>query len=164
MVRDAEGNAISSEVLLREAANLKTRKVKPQVTEAGELLRSWNAVLAMRGLELPPIPGARVEAPGADGVIESSAVLSDNAADNAIDQRSDAELENADATQAAETTKPLHRRKEPSSTMPLLTVRNAMPSSSASRLRRLYSNTTSVSKVSAALQQDIDEPLSANQG
>ena len=81
VVRDAEGNAINSDVLLREAANLKTRKVKPQVTEAGELLRSWNAVLAMRGLELPPIPGAQVDAPGADDVIESSAVLSEDAAE-----------------------------------------------------------------------------------
>ena len=61
VIRDADGNAISSELLIREAANLKTRKAKPQVTEAGELLKSWKAVLAMKGLELPPLPGEVVE-------------------------------------------------------------------------------------------------------
>ena len=56
-VRDAEGNVIRSEVLLRELANLQTRKVKPQVTEAGELLQNWQAVLAVKGLSLPELPG-----------------------------------------------------------------------------------------------------------
>ena len=56
-VRDAEGNRIQSDLLLREAANLQTRKAKPQIVEAGQLLQSWRAVLAMQGLSLPELPG-----------------------------------------------------------------------------------------------------------
>ena len=56
-VRDAEGNRIQSDLLLREAANLQTRKAKPQIVEAGQLLQSWRAVLAMQGLSLPKLPG-----------------------------------------------------------------------------------------------------------
>ena len=55
-VRDADGNVIRSDVLLREMANLQTRKVKPQITEAGELLQNWQAVLAVKGLSLPELP------------------------------------------------------------------------------------------------------------
>ena len=91
VVRDADGNAINSEVLLREAANLKTRKVKPQVTEAGELLQNWKAVLAMRGLELPPIPGVRVEAPGANDVVELSSARSGSAINDRADSAQNAE-------------------------------------------------------------------------
>lgn len=61
VIRDANGKAINSELLIREAANLKTRKVKPQITEAGKLLKNWKAVLAMKGLELPPIPGEQIQ-------------------------------------------------------------------------------------------------------
>ena len=56
-VRDAEGNRIQSDLLLREVANLKTRQAKPQIIEAGQLLQSWRAVLAMQGLSLPELPG-----------------------------------------------------------------------------------------------------------
>ncbi len=56
-VRDADGNVIHSDVLLRELANLQTRKVKPQITEARELLQNWQAVLAVKGLSLPELPG-----------------------------------------------------------------------------------------------------------
>ena len=56
-VRDAEGDRIQSDLLLREAANLQTRKAKPQIVEAGQLLQSWRAVLAMQGLSLPKLPG-----------------------------------------------------------------------------------------------------------
>jgi conjugative relaxase-like TrwC/TraI family protein len=56
VVRDAAGRPIESDLLLREAANLKTRKAKPQIVEAGKLLQSWQAVLAMKGLELPALP------------------------------------------------------------------------------------------------------------
>ena len=73
VVRDADGNAINSDLLIREAANLKTRKVKPQVTAAGELLQNWQAVLAMKGLELPPIPSEQNQA--ADAVAESGAAI-----------------------------------------------------------------------------------------
>ena len=73
VVRDADGNAINSELLIREAANLKTRKVKPQVTAAGELLQNWQAVLAMKGLELPPLPGEQNQA--SDAVAESGAAI-----------------------------------------------------------------------------------------
>ena len=73
VVRDADGNAINSDLLIREAANLKTRKVKPQVTAAGELLQNWQAVLAMKGLELPPIPSEQSQA--ADVVAESGAAI-----------------------------------------------------------------------------------------
>ena len=57
-VRDAEGNRIQSDLLLREVANLQSRKAKPQIIEAGQLLQSWRAVLAMQGLSLPELPGA----------------------------------------------------------------------------------------------------------
>ena len=56
-VRDADGNVIRSDVLLRELANLQTRKVKPQITEASEVLQNWQAVLAVKGLSLPELPG-----------------------------------------------------------------------------------------------------------
>ena len=55
-VRDAEGYPIRSELLLREVANLQTRKVKPQIVEAGQLLQSWQAVIAIKGLSLPELP------------------------------------------------------------------------------------------------------------
>ena len=58
-VRDAEGNVIRSDLLLREVANLKTRKAKPQIIEAGQLLQSWQAVLTMQGLSLPELPGEK---------------------------------------------------------------------------------------------------------
>ena len=60
-VRDAEGNRIQSDLLLREVANLKTRKAKPQIVEAGQLLQSWRAVLTMQGLSLPELPGEQVD-------------------------------------------------------------------------------------------------------
>ena len=56
-VRDAAGNRIQSDLLLREVANLQTRQAKPQIIEAGQLLQSWRAVLAMQGLSLPELPG-----------------------------------------------------------------------------------------------------------
>ena len=67
VVRDADGNAISSDALIKEAANLKTRKAKPQITAAGELLQNWQAVIAMKGLELPPIPGEQTQVSDAAG-------------------------------------------------------------------------------------------------
>ena len=61
-VRDAEGNRIQSDLLLREVANLQSRKAKPQIIEAGQLLQSWRAVLAMQGLSLPELPSDRAVA------------------------------------------------------------------------------------------------------
>ena len=86
-VRDAEGNRIQSDLLLREVANLQTRKAKPQIIEAGQLLQSWRAVLAMQGLSLPELPGeetgkqldeqAVAEAGSAIALPASSPVVSD---------------------------------------------------------------------------------------
>ena len=59
-VRDTDGHPIRSELLLREVANLQTRKVKPQIIEAGQLLQNWQAVLAMKGLSLPELPVEQV--------------------------------------------------------------------------------------------------------
>ena len=77
-VRDAEGNVIHSDVLLRELANLQTRKVKPQITEARELLQNWQAVLAVKGLSLPELPS---EQP----VVEKAEALTTAAPSLAID-------------------------------------------------------------------------------
>ena len=56
-VRDADGNIIRSDVLLRELANLQTRQAKPQIVEASQLLQNWQSVLAVKGLSLPELPG-----------------------------------------------------------------------------------------------------------
>ena len=72
-VRDAEGNRIQSDLLLREVANLKTRKAKPQIVEAGQLLQSWRAVLTMQGLSLPELPGEQVDEQMVVGEGEASA-------------------------------------------------------------------------------------------
>ncbi|MFG6094999.1 MobF family relaxase [Leptothoe sp. ISB3NOV94-8A] len=54
---DSSGKEIQSEMLLREAANLKTRKNKPKVTSAERLLKGWKAFVQLKGLELPELPG-----------------------------------------------------------------------------------------------------------
>ena len=84
VIRDADGNKINSDLLIREAANLKTRKVKPQITAAGELLQSWQAVLAMKELELPPLPGKQGTV--TDAVAESGLAI----ATSESEQRSEA--------------------------------------------------------------------------
>ena len=84
VIRDADGNKINSDLLIREAANLKTRKVKPQITAAGELLQSWQAVLAMKELELPPLPGEQGTV--TDAVAESGLAI----ATSESEQRSEA--------------------------------------------------------------------------
>ena len=90
VVRDADGKAIRSELLLREVANLKTRKAKPQIVEAGQLLQSWQSVLAMRGMRLPELPGeqaavenAETEA-GAGVVVEERAIAPLSVIEDAI--------------------------------------------------------------------------------
>lgn len=79
VVQDAQGKPINSDLLLREAANLKTRKVKPQVVEAGKLLQSWKAVLAMKGLELPALPSERAagNTNGAATAVATNPILDD---------------------------------------------------------------------------------------
>jgi len=52
----ANGKEIQSEMLLREAANLKTRKNKPKVTSAERLLKGWKAFVQLKGFELPGLP------------------------------------------------------------------------------------------------------------
>ena len=78
-VRDAEGNVIRSDVLLRELANLQTRKIKPQITEAGKLLQNWQAVLAVKGLSLPELPGEQAVVEKAEALTTAtlSPVISD---------------------------------------------------------------------------------------
>ncbi|MEA5464725.1 MobF family relaxase [Leptothoe sp. PORK10 BA2] len=56
----SNGKAIQSEMLLREAANLKTRKNKPKVTSAERLLKGWKAFVQLKGFELPGLPGEGV--------------------------------------------------------------------------------------------------------
>ncbi|MFG6093898.1 MobF family relaxase [Leptothoe sp. ISB3NOV94-8A] len=57
----SNGKEIQSEMLLREAANLKTRKNKPKVTSAERLLKGWKAFAQLKGFELPELPGEEVE-------------------------------------------------------------------------------------------------------
>ena len=83
-VRDAEGNVIRSDLLLREVANLQSRKAKPQIIEAGQLLQSWQAVLAMQGLSLPELPGE--QAVEGDGKAIATAPVSNQAIANASSQ------------------------------------------------------------------------------
>ena len=56
----SNGKEIQSEMLLREAANLKTRKNKPKVTSAERLLKGWKAFVQLKGFELPELPGEGV--------------------------------------------------------------------------------------------------------
>ncbi|NEQ54656.1 MAG: relaxase domain-containing protein, partial [Leptolyngbya sp. SIO3F4] len=56
----ANGKEIQSEMLLREAANLKTRKNKPKVTSAERLLKGWKAFAKLKGFVLPELPGEGV--------------------------------------------------------------------------------------------------------
>ena len=88
-VRDAEGNRIQSDLLLREVANLQSRKAKPQIIEAGQLLQSWRAVLAMQGLSLPELPGEKTgeqvdeQAVAEEGSVIATAPVSNQAIANA---------------------------------------------------------------------------------
>ncbi|MEO1445125.1 MAG: MobF family relaxase [Cyanobacteria bacterium J06635_11] len=56
VLKDSNGQPISEERLLYEVATLKTRKAKPQIIEAGKLLKNWNTILTMKGLTLPALP------------------------------------------------------------------------------------------------------------
>ena len=75
---DSNGKEIQSEMLLREAANLKTRKNKPKVTSAGRLLKGWKAFVQLKGFELPELPelmGEGVEiAPAPTDQLESQSI------------------------------------------------------------------------------------------
>jgi conjugative relaxase-like TrwC/TraI family protein len=57
----AKGKEIQSEMLVREAANLKTRKQKPKLTDPERLLKGWNAFIQLKGFELPELPKAEVQ-------------------------------------------------------------------------------------------------------
>ncbi|MEM6252855.1 MAG: MobF family relaxase [Cyanobacteria bacterium P01_D01_bin.156] len=66
----SNGKEIQSEMLLREAANLKTRKNKPKLTEADRLVRGWKAFVQLKGFELPELPKGEVAiASQADSVL-----------------------------------------------------------------------------------------------
>ena len=88
VVRDADGKAIRSELLLREVANLKTRKAKPQIVEAGQLLQSWQSVIAMRGMRLPELPDERAAVEDAEtgvgAISEESAIAPLSVIEDAI--------------------------------------------------------------------------------
>ena len=75
VIRNADGKALRTDALIREAANLKTRKAKPQITAAGELLQNWQAVIAMKGLALPPIPREQTQVSGVVGVESESGLV-----------------------------------------------------------------------------------------
>ena len=88
VVRDADGKAIRSELLLREVANLKTRKAKPQIVEAGQLLQSWQSVIAMHGMRLPELPDERAAVEDAEteagAISEESAIAPLSVIEDAI--------------------------------------------------------------------------------
>ena len=72
---DSNGKEIQSEMLLREAANLKTRKNKPKVTSAERLLKGWQAFVQLKGFELPELPGEGVAiAPALTSQLESQPI------------------------------------------------------------------------------------------
>ncbi|MEL6250128.1 MAG: relaxase domain-containing protein, partial [Cyanobacteria bacterium J06627_15] len=58
---DASGRDIESDMLVREAANLKTRKTKPKLTDSETLLKGWQAFIQLKGLEIPELPVGVVE-------------------------------------------------------------------------------------------------------
>jgi conjugative relaxase-like TrwC/TraI family protein len=57
----AKGKEIQSEMLMREAANLKTRKQKPKLTDPERLLKGWNAFVQLKGFKLPDLPKEKVQ-------------------------------------------------------------------------------------------------------
>ena len=67
-------------MLLREAANLKTRKNKPKVTSTERLLKGWKAFVQLKGFELPELPELLGEwvaiAPALTGQLESQPTTS----------------------------------------------------------------------------------------
>lgn len=50
------GQEIQAGIARREAANLRSRKQKPKAIEPDRLWRGWNALIQLKGLELPAIP------------------------------------------------------------------------------------------------------------
>ncbi|MEO1404228.1 MAG: MobF family relaxase, partial [Cyanobacteria bacterium J06635_1] len=56
----SNGKEIQSEMLLREAANLKTRKNKPKLTKADRLVKGWKVFVQLKGFELPELPKGEV--------------------------------------------------------------------------------------------------------
>jgi conjugative relaxase-like TrwC/TraI family protein len=59
--KGTKGKEIQSEMLVREAANLKTRKQKPKLTNPERLLKGWNAFIQLKGFELPELPKEEVQ-------------------------------------------------------------------------------------------------------
>jgi hypothetical protein len=55
-ILDRDGNEILASAARREAANLRSRKQKPKEIDSERLLRGWNALVQLKGLELPAIP------------------------------------------------------------------------------------------------------------
>jgi hypothetical protein len=55
-ILDANGEEIQASAARREAATLRSRKQKPKDVDPERLLRGWNALIQLKGLELPVIP------------------------------------------------------------------------------------------------------------
>jgi TrwC relaxase len=53
---DVNGILITSGAARREAANLRSRKSKPKEMPREKLRRGWDALVQLKGLELPPLP------------------------------------------------------------------------------------------------------------
>ncbi|MBF2047255.1 MAG: relaxase domain-containing protein [Elainella sp. C42_A2020_010] len=53
---DAPGQERQSSRSRREAAALRSRQQKPKAVTPDQLLRGWNALVQLKGLELPPLP------------------------------------------------------------------------------------------------------------
>jgi conjugative relaxase-like TrwC/TraI family protein len=61
-ILDANGEEIRSSAARREAAALRSRKQKPKDVDPNRLFRGWNALIQLKGLELPAIPQPSQEA------------------------------------------------------------------------------------------------------
>jgi conjugative relaxase-like TrwC/TraI family protein len=55
-ILDANGEEIRASAARREAAALRSRKQKPKDVDPDRLFRGWNALIQLKGLELPAIP------------------------------------------------------------------------------------------------------------
>ncbi len=61
-ILDANGEEIRASAARREAATLRSRKQKPKDVDPERLFRGWNALIQLKGLELPAIPQPSQEA------------------------------------------------------------------------------------------------------
>jgi conjugative relaxase-like TrwC/TraI family protein len=88
-ILDANGEEIRSSAARREAAALRSRKQKPKDVDPERLFRGWNALIQLKGLELPAIPQPSQEANFLEAVQPSENIGS--ALENAIQHCSERE-------------------------------------------------------------------------